>query len=79
MQGFIIILATGQAYHWFHALEFYQHEIEISGGSFIMKSFFWGVRKEGGGKHEKDQIKKYLGIMGRREQSLQNEDCLYKL
>ena len=28
-----------------------------------MKSFFGGVRKEGGGKHEKDQIKKYLGLV----------------
>lgn len=63
MQGFIIILATGHAYHWFHALEFYQHEIEISGGSFIMKSFLWGERKEGGGKQEKDQIKTYLSFV----------------
>lgn len=64
MQGSIIILATGQAYHWFHALEFYQDEIEISGGSFIMKSFLCGERKEGGGKQEKDQIKKISGSCG---------------
>ena len=40
-----------------------ENEIEISGGSFIMKSFFEGERKEGGGKQEKDQIKKYLGLV----------------
>lgn len=63
MQGSIIILATGQAYHWFHALEFYQDETEISGGSFIMKSFLCGERKEGGGKQEKDQIKKNIWVL----------------
>ena len=27
-----------------------------------MKSFLWSERKEGGGKQEKGQIKKYLGL-----------------